>query len=53
MVFYAMPFEGSKFKHIQLRFPAFAGTVISLDSLNIFTLCVILGERPKFLAILH
>ncbi len=29
-------------------------TVISLDSLNLFTiLCMVLGERPKFFAILH
>ncbi len=29
-------------------------TVISLDSLNLFTIsCMILGERPKFFAILH
>ncbi len=29
-------------------------TVISLDTLNLFTiLCMVLGERPKFCAILH
>ncbi len=29
-------------------------TVMSLDSLNLFTmLCMVLGERPQFLAILH
>ncbi len=29
-------------------------TVISLDSLNLFTiLCIVLGERPKFCAVLH
>ncbi len=35
-----------------LPFPAC--TVISLDSLNLFKiLCIVLGEKPKFFAILH
>ncbi len=34
--------------------PQLPRTVISLDSLNLFTiLCMVLGERPKFFAISH
>ncbi len=52
---YVMPSEGSKVKHIQLKFPALLYmSVISLDSLNLSTIfCTVLRERPNLFAILH
>ncbi len=51
MVSYALPCEGSKIMHIQLRFPVlpYTQTEISLDSLNLFSRFA--GERPTFFVI--
>ncbi len=55
-VSYAIPSEGSKVKHIQLRFPALLDMYCDFSGFHIYLftiLCMVLGERPKFFAILH
>ncbi len=54
MVSYAMPSEGLKVKHIYLRFPALPFMYWDFSGFpESFTiLCMLVGERPKFFAIL-